>query len=118
MPGRGAERRAEPIKQLGFDSLAALPASESSTIPPGKQNGIATAKSDLATALRGEVYRPAPPVRRKTKPGTRLYLAKKHAPLPEGIQQARLEDLFTFISRKTEIPRTMTSTETWSDTEP
>src|SRR6266568_5899404 len=118
MPGRGAERRAEPIKQLNFDTLATLPASDSSTILPGKQNGIATAASDVATALRGEVYRPAPPVRRKTKPGTRLYLAKKHAPLPEGIQQATLEDLFTFISRDADIPRTITISETWRDVEP
>ncbi len=72
----------------------------------------------MATALRGEVYRPAPPVRRKTKPGTRLYLAKKHAPLPEGIQQATLEDLFTFISRDADIPRTITISETWRDVEP
>src|SRR6266699_6691615 len=116
MPGRGAERRAEPIKQLNFDALAALPASESNAIPPGKQNGIATAKSDVATvasdvatALRGEVYRPAPPIRRKTR---------KHAPLPEGIQQATLDDLFTLISREADIPRTITISETWRDVEP
>src|SRR6266699_2227961 len=118
MPRREAERRAEPIKQLNFDALAALPASESSTIPPGKQNGIATVASDVATALKGEVYRPAPPVRRKTKPGTRLYLAKKHAPLPEGIQQATLEDLFTFISSEADIPPTIPISETWRDVEP
>src|SRR6266487_3845689 len=125
MPGRGAERRAEPIKQLNFDTLATLSASESSTIPPGKQNGIATAKSDVATvasdvatALRGEVYRPAPPVRRKTKPGTRLYLARKHAPLPEGVHQSTLDDLFTLISREADIPRTITISDTWRDFEP
>src|SRR6266567_3905179 len=109
MPGRGAERRAEPIKQLDFDTLEKLPIGFGDTIPPGKQNGIATVASDLATALKGEVYRPAPPVRRK---------AKKHAPLPEGVQQATLDELFTLISREAEIPRTITISETWPDFEP
>jgi len=109
MPGRGAERRAEPITQLNFDSLADLPTSESNAIPPGKQNGIATVASDVATALKREVYRPAPPVRRKTR---------KHAPLPEGIQQATLDEFFTIISREANIPRTITISETWSDFAP
>src|SRR6266702_3025273 len=109
MPGRGAERRAEPIKQLDFDTLEKLPIGFGDTIPPGKQNGLATVASDATTALKGEVYRPAPPVRRK---------AKKHAPLPEGVHQSTLDDLFTLISREADIPRTITISETWPDFEP
>src|SRR5260221_320585 len=36
MPGRGAERRAEPITQLNFDSLAAIPADDARAIPARK----------------------------------------------------------------------------------
>src|SRR2546427_686854 len=104
MPGRGAEHRAGHIQQLGFDSLEKLPIRFGDTIPPGKQNGIATATSDVATTLKGEVYRPAPAVRRK---------AKKHAILPEGVQQSSLDELFTLISREADIPRTITISETW-----
>src|SRR6266567_3863370 len=91
-----AEHRPGHIKQLDFDALAALPSSDSSTIPPGKQDGIATvasdattATSDVATGVKGEVYRPAPPVRRR---------AKKHPPLPDGIQQSTLDELFAILS--------------------
>src|SRR6266851_1988746 len=108
MPGQGAERRAEPIKQLDFDTLEKLPIRFGDTIPPGKQNGIATATSDVATGGRGEVYRPAPRIRRK---------ARKHATETNGIQQATLEELFTLISKQANIPRSITISESWHDGE-
>ena len=57
----GQERRAGHITQLGFDSLAeGASTSEASAVPAGIAAGI-------ATFGKGEVYRPAPRSRRKTK---------------------------------------------------
>ncbi len=91
-----AEHRPGHIQQLDFDALAALPANDSNAIPPGKQDGI-------ATGVKGEVYRPAPRVRRK---------AKKHTPLPDGIQQATFEELFSTLSGGAAVPRSITIRET------
>src|SRR5437868_6960589 len=78
MAGKTAERRAGHVTQLGFDTLAEVPASDGGVVSLGKYNGIATGD-------KGEVYRSAPPRRNK---------AKKHASLPVGIQQATLDELF------------------------
>src|SRR5260370_27210527 len=103
MPGRSAEQRAGLIMQLGFDSLTELSVNNSVNISPEKQNGLSTAKSDVATFGKAEVYRPAPRSRRKAKPGTVLYLAKKHTTSFESIKQATLDDLFTSLSLELDI---------------
>src|SRR5260221_10314195 len=103
MPGRSAEQRAGLITQLGFDSLTEVSAREVSAVPASKQTGIVTATSDVATFGKAEVYRPAPRSRRKAKPGTGLYLAKKHATSFESVKQATLDDLFTSLSLEVDI---------------
>src|SRR5712692_5172306 len=97
-----AEHRPGHIKQLDFDALAALPASDSSAVPAGKQDGI-------ATGAKGEVYRPAPRVRRK---------AKQHESKTPGIQQATFDELITILSREAAIPRSITIGESWADFAP
>src|SRR5258708_40052816 len=103
MPGRSAEQQARLITQLGFDSLTELSVNNSVNISPEKQNGLSTATPDVATFGKAEVYRPAPRSRRKAKPGTGLYLAKKHATSFESIKQATLDDLFTSLSLEADI---------------
>ncbi len=110
MPGRGAERRAGLFTQLGFDSLAEVSVRDGSAIPPGKQNGI-------ATGVNREVRRFAPSYRSKAKPGTRLYLAKKHPALPAAYKQATLDELFSSLSIEAEVPTALPTRETRRDTE-
>src|SRR6266702_3643070 len=106
---RGAENRAGLITQLGFDSLAEVAAGDAGRVPPGNNTGIATATSEVATTLKGEAYRLAPRVRRKTK---------KHESKTSGIQQATFDELFTILSREAAIPRSITIGESWHDHEP
>src|SRR6266700_3557103 len=106
---RGAENRAGLITQLGFDSLAEVAAGDAGRVPPGNNTGIATATSEVATTLKGEAYRLAPRVRRKTK---------KHESKTSGIQQATFDELFTILSREAAIPRSITIGERWTDFEP
>jgi len=106
---RGAENRAGLITQLGFDSLAEVAAGDAGRVPPGNNTGIATATSEVATTLKGEAYRLAPRVRRKTK---------KHESKTSGIQQATFDELFTILSREAAIPRSITIGESWADFEP
>src|SRR6266700_3402284 len=106
---RGAENRAGLITQLGFDSLAEVAAGDAGRVPPGNNTGIATATSEVATTLKGEAYRLAPRVRRKTK---------KHESKTSGIQQATFDELFTILSREAAIPRSKTIGERWTDFEP
>src|SRR6266566_1345379 len=106
---RGAENRAGLITQLGFDSLAEVAAGDAGRVPPGNNTGIAPARSEVATARKGEAYRLAPRVRRKTK---------KHESKTSGIQQATFDELFTILSREAAIPRSITIGESWHDHEP
>jgi len=120
MAGKKAEQKAEQPKQLGFHLLAGLSISERSTIPPGKQNGIATvafdappvaseappAPRDVATGSKTEVYRPAPTQRKK---------AKKPAEVSAAYTQATFDDFFTQLLAADEenIPRSITISESW-----
>src|SRR6266567_7800944 len=106
---RGAENRPGLITQLGFDSLAEVAAGDAGRVPPGNNTGSAPATSEVATTLKGEAYRLAPRVRRKTK---------KHESKTSGIQQATFDELFTILSREKALPRSITIGESWHDHEP
>src|SRR5437764_2275148 len=95
MPGSAAERPSENITQLGFDSLAIVPANEVSEVSVRKS-------ASTATFGMPEVYRSAPQSRRRTK---------KRAALPIVYQQATFDDLFAILSADAAIPRVITTTE-------
>jgi N12 class adenine-specific DNA methylase len=97
------------MTQLGFDSLADVAAGDAGRVPSENNTGLATAKSEVAPARKGEAYRPAPRVRRK---------ARKHESKTPGIQQATFDELFTILSREAAIPRSLTIGESWADFAP
>src|SRR5438105_4068027 len=86
MAGKEKQRAAQ-FTQLGFDSLAEVSASDGGAVPAGKAAG-------LATFGKGEVYRPAPRSRRKTK---------KRPSETAGLTQATLDDLFSQTSLEVDI---------------
>ena len=86
---RGAESRAELITQLGFDTLAELSAGDAGEALPENRTGRAPAIADVADSNRMDVFRSAPPQRRK---------ARKHAVSPTGLTQATLDELFAATS--------------------
>ena len=102
MAGQTAERRAVPITQLSFDALAEVSASEGSAVQAEKQAGI-------VTFGRPEVYRSAPRNRSKAKPGTRLYLAKKHPTVSNDITQSTFDDLLAATTREVDTTPAITT---------
>jgi hypothetical protein len=95
MPGSAAERQSRHIKQLGFDSLTEVSHVDGEAVSFEKQVSIAADGKET-------VRRSAQPRRKRTK---------KKDSLPEGIQQATLDELFTLFSGEADIPRSITITE-------